>query len=327
VNYFEYVDNFKKNNRYESILMVGEGNRPKRKYTVAIPTYNRENLVKESIISAFNQEGIHDYEILIVDNGESGKTLDFVKSLDCDNIYYYKNKENIGMFGNWNRCIELAKGEFITILNDDDILSKNYLKTCERYLNANTEGLFFKNYRIYETDFKEDKFIVKKRNLKRVLKMLANKKKKLTLFDFFLRNRSAGTLGVLLKAENLKMLGGYNPDYFPSSDYVLHANYCYNYNAYSINEKLNYYRIAENESANQETLKRWEYIDNEIRKYLINIIGKNKKSLLLLNSIIQENRIRGMIENWNYQTDTKINQRIQHVIIDKITGLRIFLNI
>ena len=147
------------------------------------------------------------------------------------------------------------------------------------------------------------------------------------MFDYFLGNKSAGTLGVLFKTEYLKELGGYNPDYFPSSDYVLHANYCYKHNVYFINEKLNYYRIAENESAKQETLQKWEYLDNEIRKYFVSLIGKNEYVLLRFNSLIQDIRVKGLIDNWNYQTETEIKYKLRHKIFQKLVGLKYYLNI
>ena len=96
---------------------------------------------------------------------------------------------------------------------------------------------------------------------------------------------------------------------------------------YFINEKLNYYRIAENESANQETLQKWEYLDNEIRKYFIQIIGTNKKMLLMLNTLIQENRVKWLVDNWNYKTETKINYKLRHKIFQKLVGLKYYLNI
>ena len=39
---------------------------------------------------------------------------------------YYKNEKNIGMYGNWNRCIELSNGEYLTILNDDKASPLNW---------------------------------------------------------------------------------------------------------------------------------------------------------------------------------------------------------
>ena len=47
-------------------------------------------------------------------------------------ISYYKNKENLGMFGNWNRCLELARGEWVCILHSDDKIMPNYIEEMSK---------------------------------------------------------------------------------------------------------------------------------------------------------------------------------------------------
>jgi hypothetical protein len=283
--------------------------------------------LEKALDSAINQNGGLDYEIVVVDNDPDSVGLDKIKvKYNFNNLFYYINDENIGMFGNWNRCIELVRGEYITILHDDDWLSSDYLMECETYLNLGVDGLIFRNNKVYDQIFENLNNEKKNVLFKNILSIFSNKTKKLSLFDFFLGNKSSGTLGVLLKTKLLKELGGYNPDFFPSSDYVLHANYSYRYNLYLINKKLNYYRIAVNESAKQETLEKWVYIDNEIRKYIIPLLDKNQDVLLRVNKIIQDNRVKGLVDNWNYQTETMINYKIKHKIFNKMISLKYFLN-
>lgn len=326
-DFFRYTNNFRKISDVKSEMKIGNNHTRNVKYTIAIPTYNRPDLLIQAFSSACKQDFEGEFEVLIVDNSDNNQTLDILKEHTCENLYYYKNEENLGMFGNWNRCIELSKGEYLTILNDDDILSRNYLSVCEKYLNSGVDGLVFKTNKRFEGSFSEKKKSENNWVIKKLLRIFSRKSNRMTLFDFFLGNKSSGTLGVLLRKEYLKDLGGYNPDYFPSSDYVLHANYCFRFNLYLINEKLNYYRVAENESAKQETLQKWEYIDNEIRKYFIPLIGKNMKLLVRLNSLIQDNRVKGLIDNWNYQTETKIEYKLKHRILQKLVGLKYYLNI
>lgn len=326
--FFEYSDNFSRYRDKKSILILGDSDRGSKLFTIAIPTFKRPELLENALKSALNQVDIDDYEIVIVDNDyNSSNTEKIIDKYSNDHVYYFKNEENIGMFGNWNRCIELAKGKYITILNDDDWLSSNYLSCCMNYLNPEIDGLYFRNNVI---DLRHSKNVIKKERyliLKRVIRIFSKKRKKLTLFDLFLGNKSAGTLGVLMRTEYLKKLGGYNPEYFPSSDYVLHANYSYKYNVSFINEKLNYYRIAENESSKQETLEAWEYLDNDIRNYFINVIGKNKGFLMYLNKLIQENRVEGLVKTWHYKTDKKRKHNLFRGILNKIISIKYYLNI
>lgn len=324
-DYFKYVNNFKKYEDVKSDLILGDKNRENSKYTIAIPTYKRPKLLKKALISAINQINVDNYEIIVVDNEQNNNTTkEVIKENFKSNIFYFRNKENIGMFGNWNRCIELAQGEYITILNDDDWLSSNYLAECNKYLDDDIDGLIFKNNTVDLRDTNKKK--VKYKYIKKILDVFSLQRHKLTLFDFFLGNKSAGTLGVLMKTRLLQKLGGYNPDFFPSSDYVFHANYCYNYQVFFINEKLNYYRILKNESAKQETLEKWKFIDNDIRHYLINKININYKFLNFINKILQKNRINGMVNLWNYQNHSKKYSFLEK-IFNKILSLKLHLNI
>lgn len=327
-NYFEYKDNFIQYSDIKSKMILGNPNRKNRLLTIAIPTYRRSELLENALISALNQVGIDDYELVIVDNDCSSSATEKIvaKNLN-ENVYYFKNEKNIGLYGNFNRCIELAKGEYITILNDDDWLSENYLMNCMKYLKPEVDGLYFPSnivdLRHNNTKDRKKKYLI----LKKIFKTISKKNNKMKLFDFFLGNRSYGTLGVLMKTSNLKKLGGYNPDYFPSSDYVLHANYCYNYNVYFINERLNYYRVAVNESAKQETLQIWEHLDVRIRDYFIEIIGKRKKILKYMNLLITENEIEYLEKYWNYETQFQKKHYITRKILQRLLTIKDQLNI
>ena len=325
-NYFEYKDNFIQYGDIKSKMILGNPNRKNRLFTIAIPTYKRPELLENALISALNQVEIDDYEIVIVDNDcSSSATEKIVEKNLNENVYYFKNEKNIGMFGNWNRCIELAKGEYITILNDDDWLSENYLMNYMKYLKPEVDGLYFPSnvvdLRHNNTFDRKKKYLI----LKKVIKTFSKRSNKMKLFNFFLG--SFGPLGLLMKTSNLKKLGGYNPDYFPSSDYVLHANYCYNYNVYFINEKLNYRRIAVNESAKQETMQKWEHLDVRIRDYFIEIIGKRKKILKYMNLLITENRIEHLEKNWNYETQFQKKYYFMRKILKLLVTIKYQLNI
>lgn len=96
-------------------------------------------MLEEALLSAINQNSVNfDYEIIVVDNepyknGGTETSNLMEKYKDIPNFIYYRNEENLGMFGNWNRCIELARGEWVTLLHDDDLLIPNYLKMFIKY--------------------------------------------------------------------------------------------------------------------------------------------------------------------------------------------------
>lgn len=97
------------------------------KVTIAIPTYNRSNFISESIFSVISQT-FKDFEILIIDNNSTDNTRMIIKSFKDERIRYIKNRTNIGMMNNWNKCITMARGKYVMILGDDDILLPNFIE-------------------------------------------------------------------------------------------------------------------------------------------------------------------------------------------------------
>ena len=87
--------------------------------SIVIPTYKRVNGAISAIKSVLVNTDIV-YEIVVINNDPltDNAIEKFVKNKGS-NISYYINK-NLGMFGNWNKGISLAKGKYITILHDDD---------------------------------------------------------------------------------------------------------------------------------------------------------------------------------------------------------------
>lgn len=101
--------------------------------TIAITTYKRSDLLIESVQSALAQDFARPFEVIILDNDPDSRMAAWlgerVPALADRSFRYFVNAENLGVFGNFNRCITLARGEWLTILNDDDLLDANYLRT------------------------------------------------------------------------------------------------------------------------------------------------------------------------------------------------------
>lgn len=97
-------------------------------FSVTIPAFKRAFL-KECIESVLSQT-YTSFELIIV-NDHSPEDLDEIVSGIHDNrIRYYKNEVGFGaehVVGNWNKCIEYAKGDFIICMGDDDRLKPNFL--------------------------------------------------------------------------------------------------------------------------------------------------------------------------------------------------------
>jgi glycosyltransferase involved in cell wall biosynthesis len=90
--------------------------------SVCIPTFSRHDYLKEAIHSAISQ--IYDpVEILVGDDGCSSAIERVAFQFQRDpRVRYWRNEANLGLAGNWNGCVERARGEYLIIIGDDDRL-------------------------------------------------------------------------------------------------------------------------------------------------------------------------------------------------------------
>lgn len=106
--------------------------------SVIMPSYNKERFIKKSIESIISQT-YQDWELIIFDDCSSDKSTDIIESMSkLDNrIKFQKNRKNIGIAANRNRAIDIAKGEYIALLDADDISLPNRLASEVDYLDSN----------------------------------------------------------------------------------------------------------------------------------------------------------------------------------------------
>ncbi|MCU0416116.1 MAG: glycosyltransferase [Cytophagaceae bacterium] len=106
-------------------------------FSICIPTYNSGALVQYAIESALNQN-FNDYEILIVDDCSSDTTFEEVtKFATYDKIRIVKNDINLGLTANWERCLHLANGKYISFLHPDDECEPTFLSSIYTILTEN----------------------------------------------------------------------------------------------------------------------------------------------------------------------------------------------
>ena len=95
------------------------------KVSVVIPAYNRARFLPECLESVLGQT-FRDFEILVIDDGSTDNTPEVVAAY-CPPVRYVC-QENQGMIAAYNKGIELARGEYIAILDSDDVLLEDALR-------------------------------------------------------------------------------------------------------------------------------------------------------------------------------------------------------
>lgn len=97
--------------------------------SICIPTYNGAQYLPECLDAVLSQT-FSDYELLIIDDQSSDNTWEILTQYASqdDRIQLFKNEHNLGLVGNWNRCIKLSDGEWIKFVFQDDIIRPDCLE-------------------------------------------------------------------------------------------------------------------------------------------------------------------------------------------------------
>lgn len=107
------------------------------KVSVIIPTYNRSNVVMETIDSVLMQT-LSDLEIIIIDDGSTDDTQTVIEGVKDNRVRYYC-KENGGAGSARNLGLSKAQGKYVAFLDSDDIWPKNYLEVMTEHLEGNCD--------------------------------------------------------------------------------------------------------------------------------------------------------------------------------------------
>lgn len=120
--------------------------------SIIIPTYNRSPKFIMKSIQSILQQTFQNFEIIIVDDNKNMTIARDIKNMIIDlkdsRIKYEKNKENIGGAKSRNKGIRLAKGDYITFLDDDDFYLKDKLEKQVYYLEHNDYDFVISNLAI-----------------------------------------------------------------------------------------------------------------------------------------------------------------------------------
>lgn len=101
---------------------------------------NKKEIMKLAIESIFNQT-YNNFEFIICDDGSNDGTYEILKSLtEKDNrVTLIRNDRNRRLAYSLNRCLKIAKGEYIARMDADDISMPNRLEKQIKFLDEHLE--------------------------------------------------------------------------------------------------------------------------------------------------------------------------------------------
>ena len=100
-----------------------------------MPYYGDVGLMQEAVRSVLAQTD-PDWHLTVVDDGEAAGVPEWFAELADPRVTYLRNEVNLGISANFQKCLELAKRDRLTIMGCDDLLLPNYVGSVRALANA-----------------------------------------------------------------------------------------------------------------------------------------------------------------------------------------------
>lgn len=151
--------------------------------SIIIPVYNKQDFLDECIKSVSTQD-YDELEIIIVNDGSTDKSEEIIeKWIIHDSRIKYINQSNKGVATARNRGISIAKGDYIFLLDADDLLEENAISKLLKYTKKTKADIVIGNY--YE---RHGETLIKKSNYRKKLISNSELLKIDTKLDMFIIN-------------------------------------------------------------------------------------------------------------------------------------------
>ena len=210
--------------------------------TVVVCTFNHGAWIERCIRSLLNQKFIKkdNFEIILIDDKSTDSTKKILKNFsDLENLRIHSNKKNIGLPKSLNKAIKLSKGRYVTRVDSDDYVQRNFLFLSKLFLDMNRE------YQAVAVDY------IKVDNFETVLSK-----------ENCLKNEIA--CGIMYRKECLINIGLYNEKFKMREGHEINQRFKKKFKIGRLELPLYKYRMHEKNRT--KNLKRVSYFDKLLKK-------------------------------------------------------------
>ncbi len=104
------------------------------RFDIMLPYYGQVDLMKAAVTSVLRQTD-PDWRLTVVDDGQEPGVPEWFASLADDRVRYQRNPHNLGVTGNFRKCVDLAEYPHMIMMGSDDIMLPNYVATVRSVLD------------------------------------------------------------------------------------------------------------------------------------------------------------------------------------------------
>jgi glycosyltransferase involved in cell wall biosynthesis len=109
-------------------------------WSVMITSYKRTEYLAQAIKSVLEQGiGLDEMQIEVVDDC-SPENIEVIEAIVSEvgqgRVSLYRQPKNVGIYANWNTCIARARGHWVHILSDDDLVMPGFYEVYRRYIET-----------------------------------------------------------------------------------------------------------------------------------------------------------------------------------------------
>lgn len=206
-------------------------------WSVMIPTYNNDNYLKQTLESVLRQDpGANMMQIEIVDDcSDKSDPESVVKEIGTDRISIYRQPQNVGQIPNWNTCISRARGHWVHILHQDDIVLPGFYSRMKQLLDQEPEaGAAFCRHAFMN----EDGYPIDLSPIERKTSGILN-----DWLDAISVRQRIQFPSIVVKRETYEKVGGFCPDAFSAADWEMWKRIAVNCPMAFEPEVLAYFRL------------------------------------------------------------------------------------
>jgi len=194
-----------------------------KKVSVIIPVYNSSNYISKCLESILNQTYTN-YEIIAINDGSTDNSKEIISQYEkkYPNIIKHIEQENIGVAKTRNKGINIATGNYIMFIDNDDYIDNDYIQTfvyeMEKgnydvvlggYKRTNENGAIIKKVRLKNTEWSKLMVVAPWSKIYRKDYLINNK---IEFLDSNIGEDVYFNLQALLLSNNIKIIDyiGYN---------------------------------------------------------------------------------------------------------------------